>query len=498
LIAEESIFRLIKSLNKNEKGFFVKYSKRHKSQNNLSLDMFYYYDRGRKIRYHKKITQNHFSAAKKYLYDNILNSLNQYYANNLPTKLIANKLCSINFLFNKALYAESYKELKKLKSFCLKEEYFEFIFDIIKIERYLILKLNFEIKNTLPALYEQEQFVIKKLQNISEFRKLYVEISILLREKGLVRNEKERKKFFKIISNPLLNNIKHALTIESKILFYSIQTIYYLAIADDYKTNQSALKMIDFFKSSSININRYIKDYIFAYITLIISYYDLGDYQNTMTAIKEIRELKTGLVDEKRGILINTYNIELSIYIVTGRFDEGCSKINSIVSSLNKHRSDKPTVAEIILYFYSSYILFGAGRFEESLGWINKILNRDLLIRSDIYSMARILNLIIHYELNNRELLVYIIKSTYRYLYKRNKIHKTEAAILGFLKKLTKVFDEENLIENFAILHRKLTSLKNDPYEKIALGYFDIISWLESKIYKRNFSDIIRETYSAK
>src|SRR4030095_7252632 len=189
--------------------------------------------------------------AKKYLYDNILNSLNQYYANNLPTKLIANKLCSINFLFNKALYAESYKELKKLKSFCLKEEYFEFIFDIIKIERYLILKLNFEIKNTLPALYEQEQFVIKKLQNISEFRKLYVEISILLREKGLVRNEKERKKFFKIISNPLLNNIKHALTIESKILFYSIQTIYYLAIADDYKTNQSALKMIDFFKSSS-------------------------------------------------------------------------------------------------------------------------------------------------------------------------------------------------------------------------------------------------------
>jgi RNase P/RNase MRP subunit POP5 len=38
----------------------------------------------------------------------------------------------------------------------------------------------------------------------------------------------------------------------------------------------------------------------------------------------------------------------------------------------------------------------------------------------------------------------------------------------------------------------------NNPYEKRAFIYFDIISWLESKIEHKKVQDIIREKFKQK
>ena len=45
----------------------------------------------------------------------------------------------------------------------------------------------------------------------------------------------------------------------------------------------------------------------------------------------------------------------------------------------------------------------------------------------------------------------------------------------------------------FADLREHLIPLTTNPYEKRAFVYFDIISWLESKIQSRPVKEVIRE-----
>ena len=49
------------------------------------------------------------------------------------------------------------------------------------------------------------------------------------------------------------------------------------------------------------------------------------------------------------------------------------------------------------------------------------------------------------------------------------------------------------MISAFTELHAELLPLTNDPYEKNAFAYFDIMSWLESKIHGKPFAVIIKE-----
>ena len=52
---------------------------------------------------------------------------------------------------------------------------------------------------------------------------------------------------------------------------------------------------------------------------------------------------------------------------------------------------------------------------------------------------------------------------------------------------------QEDLMERFIKLKAQLLQLVNSTYEKRAFIYFDIISWLESKIEKRPVQDIIQQ-----
>jgi RNase P/RNase MRP subunit POP5 len=48
----------------------------------------------------------------------------------------------------------------------------------------------------------------------------------------------------------------------------------------------------------------------------------------------------------------------------------------------------------------------------------------------------------------------------------------------------------------FSELKEVLLNIKEEPSVKNALKYFDFISWLESKIEKRSFAELVKEKMS--
>ncbi|MDQ3193745.1 MAG: hypothetical protein M3P82_01970, partial [Bacteroidota bacterium] len=65
-------------------------------------------------------------------------------------------------------------------------------------------------------------------------------------------------------------------------------------------------------------------------------------------------------------------------------------------------------------------------------------------------------------------------------------------AVLNFLKKTPGVVSLKELAPHFEELRDNLIDITEDPYERIALDYFDFVSWLESKIEKKTFADVIK------
>ncbi len=71
-------------------------------------------------------------------------------------------------------------------------------------------------------------------------------------------------------------------------------------------------------------------------------------------------------------------------------------------------------------------------------------------------------------------------------------LNKFQKVIFEFLHKLGKIYPSQ-LKKEFKILKKKLIEVAKDPYEKRPFLYFDIISWLESKIENRSVAEVISE-----
>ena len=177
-----------------------------------------------------------------------------------------------------------------------------------------------------------------------------------------------------------------------------------------------------------------------------------------------------------------------------GDFKAGVSLMAKIKSGLEDFINLLDNHSKLILYYKVACLYFGNDNYSEAIQWLNRILNSENIdLREDIHSFARILNLIAHYEMGNTDVIDYYIRSTYRFMLKKDDLHRFQKAILSFLRKLAGEFTKEDLIPEFEKLRERLIPLQSNPYEKRAFIYFDIISWLECKIQRRPVQEVIAE-----
>jgi len=198
--------------------------------------------------------------------------------------------------------------------------------------------------------------------------------------------------------------------------------------------------------------------------------------------------------------LLKYYYIhEINKFFMVGDFDKGAdfvtkesANITALIELLDQHSA-------MIINYKIACLYFGAANYSQSIRWLNKIINiANADIREDLHCFARIINLICHYELGNFDVINYYIISTYRFLFKKEDLHLFQKFILKFLKSLNKEVSNKELLERFIRLKTQLVPLVNSSYEKRAFIYFDIISWLESKIEKRAVQEIIKDKFLAR
>jgi hypothetical protein len=502
----DPLFRLIKSLTSSEKRYFKIFFGTDKSSEEANfiklfnlIDKQDDYDEQKILEQEKTFKASQISNMKAHLFRQILQSINSYNPNNDIEIKIREILNHTNILYNRALYEQCWKMLEKGRQLADANDKQLLLFEIIEFEKKLLTKLiRTDIDEQVLGLVKESESQLKKLQSITTFQNLSIRLYSFYLQLGFIRNSSD----FEIVNRFLYSSLpafsEESLTFDEKNYLYNSLVGYYLFIQDIDRGYEYAKKWVELFEKHPDMIVPKIENYIKAIHNLLVAqsklskYHEFDEYSRKFDAISKIEGLT--LTDNIRLQLFKYSSVHtINKYFMTGRFSEGKRLIPKIAESLEKYEHFLDTHSITIFQYKFACMYFGNEDYSQAVYWLNKIINaRDVNLRSDIHGYARILNLISHWELKNMDLVDYYIKSTYRFLIKKSDYHLYQNYILKFLKRLSTILPEQ-LKEAFIDLREKMLQLTDNPYEKRAFIYFDIISWLESKIEGRPNQEIIME-----
>lgn len=502
----DDLFQLIKSLTKQEKRYFKLHASRHViGEENKYVKLFdaidkqsvYNESRIKEKFRHAPITRQ-LHVAKNYLQQLILASLRNYHENKAEDKFHT-LLRNAQLLFNKGLFAQSEKALNKAKKSATDNERFLQLLEIYRWEHQIAHSQNdFKWLEAYVQIGIHQEFeLLQKYQNFLEFQALNDRVFIPYWRKGAIRTKTEKEALEELFKQPLFQNAENAQSFYARYFYHNAKFSFHLFLGDyqqSYAHIQELVEMFARLDKSKIK-GKLVRNYSSALINQYIVQSQLGLTEVIPKTLGQLRNVPTDSAEQKRRLIIRSFNLEIDFYINTGQFQKGLLQIDPLLENFEKLRPAINKQQRLGLYYNLAYLHFGAGDFDFALDWINQLLNDpELKTRQDIHCFGRLLNLIIHYELGNDQLLEYIVKSTYRFLSNRQRLFKVESIMLKLMRHYPKWINSKEKRKGFKQLIEELKALQNEELEKRAFDYFDFISWMESQVVSKSFEDLVRES----
>lgn len=501
MMPTDDLFKLIKSLNKNEKRYFKLSASFQKGEKNYlklfdAIDKQNTYDEKLiKEKLKGEVFIKQLTVTKTHLYRLVMDSLRKFHSNISIESQLHDMLKDAEILFDKLLYGQCEKVLVKAKAIAEKYEHhivllkiFEHEVRLIRIQSYS--KLTEEENENM---FKEWFSVIKKYNNIVEFNHLLSGILIRMAKEGTpVRTASSANYYRKIMNHVLFASEKNALSFRAKSIYYLAKDAYFVCLENFKNSCRYGRERVRLYETTPAQIIADQDGYQSSLKNLISSSNNNGNYEESFFQIEKLKKLEVrskGNRDQNVDFINRTL---VTAYINTGQFKKGVELISQ--KQLQEKGLGNMQIANEVYFTYCCAVTYiGAGDYLKAKVYLNKIVNEASDTRTDLYCFSKILNLIVHYEIGDRDMLEYAVESTYRYLYKRNRLYKLETVLLTFIRnRLPGINSSKELITEFKVLKLEIEKLIKDPFERIAISYFDFIAWLESKIEKRPFADCVR------
>ena len=126
---------------------------------------------------------------------------------------------------------------------------------------------------------------------------------------------------------------------------------------------------------------------------------------------------------------------KLNLHFIDGKFTEGLKFVSQLLLQIEEYKTKIDAHHIMVFYYKIACMYFGAGKNEECIFYLEKIINnKDLSMREDLLCFSRVLNLVAHYDAGIDYNIEKLIVSTYRFLIKMNDLHEVQRKMIAFLK----------------------------------------------------------------
>ncbi|MBT6744955.1 MAG: hypothetical protein HOB26_00190 [Flavobacteriales bacterium] len=489
----EPLFELVKSMNQGEKRYFKRMGTlRSEFGSSNYIKLFDTIEKSKKYNEKKLILQfgkKFFAQNKRHLFTKILETLRTMHDTHSIEMQVRHSISEAEILTERSLFSSAKHQIKSARKRAEKHELFLEQVRINSTELEVLSREN-DLNNLNERIEEYKKLnkiVSDKIENQLLFEELYSALVELNQRIELVRSEPEEKSLQTVMAHPLLSNVNRALSLKSKNHYFYIHGLAHFFLgefSESLKYFRQQLILIN--RNNWIGVNKLTSLKSMGNVCLLCI--KTNDKHGYGEAYAKLEKYSATSLYEKQYYWYLTYLIKLLSF---DSISQNNNAIAFVEENLDKTVAIKKWIREHdtmhLEYCYSTFKTVEVFMFNKSprkaLRYINEFLNNaDAELKQDTYCIARIINLLIHFELENVELLENEIKSAHRYLSHRDRIYGFEQSILKFLNKAINLPANENYKMLWTILNSDWNKLQNDRFEKQVFQYFDFMRWLELKM----------------
>jgi len=506
----DTLFQLVKSLEKSEKRNFKLYANRNSSGEELkvvqlfdAIDKMEQYDEALLLRKNEAIKKQQLSNLKAHLYKQILSSLRIITDETNIDIQLHEQMDNARILYNKGLYHQSLKVLDRIKSLAKANNQLTYLQQVLFFEKNIEgLFITRSMQHRADDLSNQSNFVSLSLQKVAHLSNLALQLYSWYIRHGHSRNKKDADTLEAYFNAKLFFKPNECHNFYEKLYLYQCFCWNAFIRQDFLQYYRYTQKWVDIF-----NIEKNMQDietghYIKGMHNLMGAHFNLGNHTKLTEALSKFEafsnsKIVTDNINNRIQcfvyITISTFNK----HFLEGSFSEGLQLIPAIENKITAYEIYLDRHRVLVFYYKIACLYFGVADYEKAIDYLNKIINWKVDLRTDLQCYSRLLHLIAHYELGNDQILDSLIKSVYRFMAKMDNLSVVEEEIFAFIRRSFAV-TVRNIRPELEKLLSKLKKVEHDRFETRAFIYLDIISWLESKLDGIPVQAVLKKKFSSK
>lgn len=504
-IPSDKLFRFIHALTPAEKRYFRLFVRGKADRSSKYLQLFDAMDAQQKfdeaalkrlIYEGAPVEGKKYSELKSYLYDLLLKSLQAFDEQQAVEYRLNNLLEGVSVLFKRGLYDDCRDLLHKASKTAVQYECFTHQLEIIRWEKqlaYTQMDVDF-LHRQLEKLEFEENRTLEQLQNLSAFRQAFFQVYTTIKREAQYRGEDRLARLQTLVNREVFADPDKALSHKARVLYYRTLNLYHYTALDYeqfYLSGQNLMRLIE---SQPHFLKENISDYIAALSNLILSCGLLQRYDEVRVCLDKLRSLKPITEDDRRKIHRQYYTNSFALNTFTGDFQEARREMDRCQDeALHFDPHDYETAS---FFFQYACICFGCDDFDGALDYLNQWLGQPRTVeREDLQSVARILSLIIHFEMGNWILLESLMRSATRFLQKKNRLFDLERRFIQYMSEYMRQSGVREQRAVFEKMRVALQELSKTPETQALLQTFDFGAWLDAKIQGSTFAVEVRRKW---
>lgn len=504
-MSSDTLFKLIESLSPSEVAYFKKYSRIHSQEKKPNyvrifeaLEKQSKYDEQAILQEFKgEAFTNNFATAKGDLKEKILESLREYHSNKSVDARLKKMLDYLPILFEKKLFTEMQKRLRTARKLAEKHEKHLALLEIVNWERRTLFVLpDKKASAKLEASIVEQKTLMQTIQTTQHYKNLNDELILLQQNDYELRRpeyELRRKEIMRQISQK-----KTDVSLSAKLFFYNINAVCHRIDGQSKKAFEHYGQVIDLFESTPSLKTEYptfYKKTLCGYLSMAFTNQQFEEFP---AMLKKIKNLPQKDVYTESEVFKVVAVLQMFYCMNTAQYEAAAD----MVKYIRKHwaiYSPYIRAGRQLAIFYNITILFLIlEEWKKALTWLESILHFGATQeRKDVQGTARILQLIIFYELKDWNSLENRINSGQRNLRKNDQLFLFEKTVLDFFRQLVGVVSEKEKQAAFDTFAQSLKEFA-DTKERKALGLQEVTLWCTSRLKNITIKEAMQEASNSK
>ncbi|MEO8760430.1 MAG: hypothetical protein ABI388_04720, partial [Bacteroidia bacterium] len=440
---------------------------------------------------------NNFERVKHYLHKQVLNFVAQ---NSTLTsqKEIMNMLLVADTLAEKSLTLHALRILHKAKTFVEKKELY--IFKLLVDERiyhhestignekyyeYFANAYDLEFKNDVKIIEQDHATKVYMMR-----RRLFA-----LKNNSLMRGEESINELKHTFADYIETNEEEGInSFAARSRFYVIAAYYNQQLRNNSKAAAYYSKSVEEFETINPNpLDNYI-EYASAIHNLMFTNSKTHNFTKIREVLDKLVSIKPRNKRHYRAIMQSYVNYE-GLYCKHHPNDpDRTEKLKLIGNYIKTQREYFTKFFFLQSAFNLSVNYFINKDFRKALELINlcdDIQSSQFL--KDYLSVIRVYKLIIYFELNKSDLLLFSLRNTYRYMLKNMQYYAFEQEVITALKKISTLPNIRTKNKIWQDTYHNLSALKKNTDAVLVFHLFNFTGWIHCMLNNLPYETIMNE-----